>query len=123
MTSKTTVPIYSSVARTVTPTAVTLGTRRAKGLILIIDITAVTSTPSVVPTINGIDPISGNNYNILTGAAITATGTVALRIDPAITSVTNLAAGDVMPENVLITMTHGDTDSITYTVTAIRIEV
>ncbi len=122
MTSKTTVRIYSSSARTSTPAAVTLGTRRARGLIVIIDVTAVTATPSVVPTINGLDPVSGDNYNILTGAAITATGTVALRIDPAITSVTNLAAGDVTPENVLITMTHGDADSITYTVTAIRIE-
>jgi len=122
MTSKATVPVYSSSARTATPTAVTLGTQRARGLIVIIDVTAATATPSVVPTIDGVDPLSSNSYNILTGAAITAVGTVALRIEPSITAVSNLAAGDVFPKDVVITMTHGDADSITYTVNAIRIE-
>ena len=122
MSTKSAVEVYASAARTATPTAVTLKTRRAKGLILIVDVSALASTPSVVVTINGIDPVSGNSYNILTSAAITATGTTAIRIGEAIASVANVSIGDLMPQDVLITFTHADTDSITYTATAVLVE-
>lgn len=110
--------VYESAARTATPTAVTLAMGGCRGLHLIIDVTAVTATPSVVPTIDGYDTLSTKYYNLLTGLAITATGTTVLKIYPGIATIVNAAASDVTPNTIRITMTHGDADSITYTVAA-----
>ena len=116
MTEKYNKSLYQSVARTATPTAIELTDDHVEGIQLIIDVTAVTATPSVVPTIDGKDPLSGKFYNILTGAAITATGTTVLRIHPQIPASANLIAQDFLPETYRVVMTHADADSITYTV-------
>lgn len=111
--------VYSSAARTATPTAVNLNTRHAKALVLVIDVTAIAATPSVVPTIDGFDSLSNQYFNLLTGAAITGTLTArALRIGPGLTAAANLTVADYLPDTVRVTMTHGDADSITYTVSA-----
>lgn len=110
--------VYSSVARTATPTAPTLGTSGAHGLHVVIDVTAVALTPSVVPTIDGYDVLSDKWYTLLTGAAITATGTTVLKIYPGITATANVSASDIIPSQIRVVMTHADTDSITYSVAA-----
>lgn len=107
---------YQSAARTATPTAVDVKDDFVDGIQVIIDVSAVVATPSVVPTIDGYDPASDSWYNLLTGAAITTTGTTVLRIHPDIPAVANLTAQDFLPERYRIVMTHGDADSITYTV-------
>jgi hypothetical protein len=112
------VTVYASAARTATPTAVTVGCGPNRGLHLVIDVTAITASPSVVPTIDGYDPLSGIYYNLLTGSAITGTGTTILKIYPGIATVANGAASDVVPETIRITMTHADADSISYSVAA-----
>jgi hypothetical protein len=111
--------LYPSAARTATPTAVTLATRRAKALYVVVDATASSDTPSVVPTIDGHDSLSDKWFNLLTGAAIT--GVVAarcLRVGPGLTAAANLTALDFLPDLVRVVMTHGDADSITYSVSA-----
>lgn len=110
--------VYASAARTATPTANPLTMEGARGVHVVIDVTAVTSTPSVVPTIDGYDPLSGKWYNLLTGAAITATGTTVLKIYPGITAVANGAASDVVPDVFRVVCTHADSDSATYSVAA-----
>ncbi len=115
------VVVYASAARTATPAAVDLATddnRNARALVLLIDVTAVGVTPSVVPTIEGVDVASGKVWPILTGAAIVAVLTRALRVAPLLVAVANLTAQDVLPERVRITMTHGNGITITYSVTA-----
>lgn len=107
---------YGSVARIATPTAVQVDDDKVQGVQVVIDVTAVAATPSVVPTIDGFDPLSETWYNLLTGAAITATGTTVLRIHPELTAAANLTAQDFLPERYRIVMTHGDADSITYSV-------
>lgn len=87
-----------------------------QGIQVVIDVTAATATPSVVPTIDGRDPLSGQWYNILTGAAITAISTTVLRVHPEVPASANLIAQDFLPETYRVVMTHGDGDSITYTV-------
>lgn len=116
MAGKSNKSIYQSAARTATPTAVEITDDYVKGIQVIIDVTSVTLTPSVVPTIDGFDPLSEKWYNLLTGAAITGTGTTVLRVHPDIPAAANLIAQDFLPEKYRIVMTHGDTDSITYTV-------
>lgn len=116
MTEKYNKSLYQSVARTATPTAIEVTDDFVQGIQVIIDVTAVSATPSVVPTIDGKDPLSGKFYPIGTGAAITSTGTTVLRVHPEIPSAANLTFQDFLPETYRVTMTHADADSITYTV-------
>ena len=108
--------LYASAARTATPTAVSFSSRGRQRLHLIIDVTAIAASPSVVPTIDGYDSLSGKYYNLLTGVAITATGTTVLKIGPGMSASANAVAADFLPNTVRLTMTHGDSDSATYTV-------
>lgn len=110
---------YASAARTATPTAFTLDVSVQSGLIVVIDVTAIVTAPSVVCTIDGVDVGSGKSWNILTSAALTAVTGVTprvLKIARGITVAANLAVADIVPERIRITMTHGNADSITYSV-------
>jgi hypothetical protein len=110
--------IYISAARTATPTAVELSIGEYLAMHLIIDVTAVTATPSIVVTIAGFDPLSTKYYTLLESAAITTTGTNVLKIGFGTGVSANAAANDALPDLVRITITHGDADSITYTASA-----
>jgi hypothetical protein len=108
--------LYESAARTATPTTATFSSQGRRGLHLVIDVTVVpASAPSVVPTIDGQDALSGKWYNLLTGVAITAVGTTVLKIYPGIGTIANGAASDVVPANLRLVMTHGNANSCTYT--------
>lgn len=110
--------LYASAARTATPAAVTLDTRRCEALRLVIDVTAITATPSVVVTIDGLDRTSGKFFNLLTSAPITGVSTVVLTIALRATVTANVSASTPLPDQVRVTLTHGDADSITYSVAA-----
>ena len=118
MDTNRTVTIYESAARTADPTTKDLPNAGCRGLHLIIDVTAVTATPSVVFTIKGKDPVSGKVWTILASAAIVATGTTILKVYPGRTAAANLVASDVLPPTWQVTAVHGDADSISYSVTA-----
>lgn len=120
-----TVTVYASAARTATPTAVTVPAGRYNYLHLVTRVTAATATPSVVITVDALDPVSGVYYNLLTSAALTESGvpyTRVLRIGPTIPAAANLAAQDVLPDTLRVTMTHADSDSITYSVSALLMD-
>ena len=111
--------VHASIARTVDPTDYELVLRSGEartGIRLTINCSATSATPSVVFTIKGYDPVSGGTYTILASAAITATGITTLQIGPGLVAVTNLAAQALIPNRLLITAVHNDTDSITYSV-------
>lgn len=108
--------VFASAARTTTPTAVVVNANGARGVHLVIDVTAVTSTPSVTPTIAGYDALSGKYYTLLVGSAIASTGTTVLKVYPGIATLANGAASDVIPNQVQISMAHGNANSITYSV-------
>lgn len=112
--------IYPSAARTATPTAVdiSIDAQNATALLLLIDVTAVGVTPSVVPTIDGVDTLSGKLFNLLTGAALTAVVTRRLSVGPGLVVAANLTANEHLPDKVRITMTHGNAVTITYSVSA-----
>lgn len=110
--------VLPSVARIATISSPDIPNIGANGVHIVIDVTDVTATPSVVPTVEGKDPLSGKYYTLLTGAAITATGTTILKVFPSATAVANLAANDFVPSKFRVTMTHGDADSITYSIGA-----
>lgn len=88
------------------------------GLVVVIDVTAVTDSPSVVFTIQGKDPASSKYYTILASAAITGTGTTVLRVHPDLTAAANTVAKDMLPAVWRVSADHADADSITYSVGA-----
>ncbi len=108
--------VYSSAARTANPTKQILNNKGARGVLVVIDVTAITSTPSVVFTIQGYDPTSGKYYTILASAAITGVGTTVLRVHPELTGSANTIAKDFMPPRWAVDATHANGNSITYTV-------
>jgi hypothetical protein len=115
---KTYVTLFGSAARTATENGADQINNNYTSAHITIDATAVTATPSVVFTVQGKDPVSGKYYTILASAAITGTGTTVLRVFPAATPAANLAANDFIPHVWRVIATHGDADSITYTVGA-----
>lgn len=111
--------IFASAARTATPTADTFQVPAGTdGLIVIIDITAVTSTPSTVFTIVGVDLVSGKTWTVLASAAQTGTATLVLRVCPHLTAVNNTIAKDIVPAFFTVTAVHGNANSMTYSVAA-----
>ncbi len=111
------VSVYASAARTATPTAVTVPVGRYQFAHIVTDVTAKTSTPSVVMTVHGLDTVSGAYYLLLTSAAFDGTTeTRALTIGPGLPVTANVSVNNVLPSSIRVTMTHGDADSITYSV-------
>lgn len=110
--------VYASAARTATPTAVNVASKGRLRLHLVVVVTALSATPSVVPKIDGYDVLSNSYYNLLTGVAITATGTTVLKVGPGLSAVASAVAADFLPQTWRLTMTHANADSITYSVAA-----
>lgn len=86
------------------------------GLHLIIDVTAVTATPALTVTVDGIDRFSGKAYNLITSTVIATAVVTALKIAPGITPAANLAVAMNLPPIFRVTVSHGDADSATYSV-------
>lgn len=110
--------VFASAARTATSSVDWAGNMSCKGIELFIDVTASAGTPSVVFTINNLDPSSGKTRTVITSAAITGTGTTILRVYPGVTTSANVAVSDFIAPFGRITATHANADSITYSVTA-----
>ena len=90
----------------------------AQSLELVIDVTAITATPSVVFTLEREDTASGKWLTVLASAAIVAVGTTRLLISPHLTAAANSIAKDFGSGNFRLSAAHGDADSITYSVGA-----
>ncbi len=90
----------------------------ARGVHIIIDVIAITGTPSVTPKIQGKDPASGKYYDILVGVAITSVGVTVMKVYPGIDPVANGASNDILPKDWRVRIEHGDEDSITYSIGA-----
>jgi hypothetical protein len=113
--------LFASASRTATSSSPVVNGNRCKALVVVIDVTAITATPSVVFTVEVVDSLSGKFPAVLTSAAVTATGTTVLTIGQGVTAVANVSSGQAVPENVRVTATHGDADAITYTVSCHKI--
>lgn len=114
--------ILDSAARTATVDSPDQSDPNAEGCHLLINVTAKTSSPSVVPRIQGKGPVSGVYYDILVGNAITATGLTVLKVGPGISPVPNGAAADYLPDTWRVRLEHANSDSITYSVGVVLAE-
>lgn len=118
--SRSVVEVYASAARTATPTAVSVAVPgNATRVAIVIDATAIVTTPSITTTIRGVHPVSGTLYTILAGAAQTTVSHKELYVGPEFVDEANLKESAVLPVQLSILVTHGDADSITYSVYAI----
>lgn len=93
--------IAAGTANTQTNKAIT--NYNARSLAVILNVTVAT-VATLVLTITG-TTASGYTYTILTGASLVTTGTTVYRVAPGLTAVTNLTASDLVPRNVLVTVT------------------
>jgi hypothetical protein len=112
------VTVYASAARTATPAAIVVSSGYATGMHVVVDVTAIVTAPSITVTLEQQDVASGKWYPLLVSAAIVATGTTVLRVYPGLVAAANLVANDVLTEAVRVTVTHGNANSITYSVSA-----
>lgn len=107
---------FASQNITANANSTTVINRNHKGIIVDIDVTAITDTPSVVPNIQSEDP-AGTWTTLLAGAAITATGHVRLVIYPGAVAVANSVLNQPLPNKIRLQMdgTWSGTDAITFT--------
>lgn len=80
----------------------------------VFDVSLDPSTASITPSIEGKDPLSGNFYTILTGAAVAATGTTVMRVGPNIIAAANVAANAMLPSVFRVSVAVADAESMTY---------
>lgn len=114
--------VFASAERTATAASAVFANYRHRGLHLVIDVTAITDTPSVVFTIQGYSPLGDDYYTVLASAAIEATGTTVLRVFPGATAAANSVANDQLPALWRVNAVHADADAITYSVNAVLLQ-
>jgi hypothetical protein len=110
--------LLASAARTATVNSDDREDPTSQSAHVIVNVSAVTATPSIVVTIQGKDSVSGAYYDLLASPAITATGTTVLKIGQGLAATPNGSASDFLPEVWRVRVVHGDADSITYSVAA-----
>ena len=113
--------LLASAARTASADGSDQTNTVGRGLVVVIDCTAATASPSVVFTVQGKDSLSGKYYTLLASAAITGISTTVLRIYPGLTAAGNLVASDVAPRVYRVITTAADADSLTCSVGGIEI--
>jgi len=112
--------LLASAARTASISSADQTNHNASGVLITLNVTAVSGSAGVVLRISGKDPVSGSYHNL--NAAIASITTVGLRtyyIYPGIAALNNGATQPVnaiLPRTWRVTVTHDNADSITYSV-------
>lgn len=89
-----------------------------RGVHVTLNVTVREGTSSITLKIQGKDPVSGEYYDILEGAAVDSVSTNVYKVHPSIEAVTNVAAKDMLPRVWRVRVEHGNADAITYSVGA-----
>lgn len=115
--------LLASAARTATTNSADQTNYNGVGLILFLDVSAVTATPSITLTLQIKDSISGDYFTVWTAAAaVTTTGEYAYLFVPggaagSYTEAVNLRLGRTWR----LRVTHADSDEITYSVSGVEL--
>lgn len=109
--------ILPLLARIATPAVDTFLIRRASGMIVVIETTAIAATPSVVVTLQGLDQVAGVTFDLIDAAAITSVSTRVLRVNVGLPASPTVAR-DMVPPVFTLAAVHDDADSITYSIVA-----
>ena len=114
--------LLASAARTATTNVADQTNYNGKRLLLVVDVTSITDTPSVTPSLQIKDSISGDYITVWTAAAaLTATGEVTYYFADGASggSFTEIEPFGLPSRTWRVVMTHADADSITYSVSAV----
>lgn len=109
--------LLPSAARTATVTGADQVNLGHRGIHVVINTTAYTADASVTVKIQGKDA-NGVYYDILSAAAISATGTLTLLVYPGAAASANVSKSDALPAVWRIVATAADSKSVTYSVGA-----
>jgi len=94
----------------------------ARGVRVSYNITAVPGTDTITVQIQGKDPVSGNYFTILAGAAQVATGQKPdLIVYPGVTATANVAVSEPLPRTWRVNVVHSAASNFTYSVGFSRI--
>lgn len=113
-------PVLGSASRTTTQTSQTFTNYMARGVTVILDTTVnAGGLGSITLTINGVDPVSGKTFLLLSGAAVTTVTTNRYTVYPSgIAAVANVTAVDALPYQWNIVVTANNANPMTYSVAA-----
>lgn len=109
------VTALASAARTASANA-PLTNYNARGVIVVINVTALTATGTLTVAIRNKDTLSGVFSAILTSAVIATTGTTVLMVEPGLLAAANLVANAPIARLFDVDVTAGNGVSITYSI-------
>jgi len=113
------ITVLASAARTATVASATFNNGNYRGGQFIINTTVVPgAAPSTVFNVQMLNGVTGNFITLLSSVAITAVGTVVLRVYPGLVAAANLVANDLLPWQWRVQAVHGNANSVTYSVAA-----
>lgn len=110
--------IYPSAARTAAPTAYVIYTRKAKGIIVAINVTVRSGTASMTVAIQALDHGSGNWVTLIVTGTINSVSTTYLTYAPNAAVTANVSASGNLTDTIRILVTPADSQSLTYSIGA-----
>jgi hypothetical protein len=110
--------VYPSAARTAAPTAYPIYTRKAKGIIVAINVTARAGTASMTVAIQALDHGSGNWVTLIVTASIASVSQTYLTYAPNAAVTANVSASGNLTDTIRILVTPADAQSLTYSIGA-----
>jgi hypothetical protein len=112
--------IITLTAASANATSAQLSSAGARGVRVVVDITAITgSSPTLTVTIKNYDRASNSYYTVLASAALTATGFTELTVYPGATVTANVSANDHLAQLWEVTAAiGGTTPAVTATIGA-----
>lgn len=88
-----------------------------EGAIFFVDVSAGAGT-ELTFTIQGKNPTKGTYYNILSGVTVSGVVTQTFRVHPELTAANNTVAKDMMPTIFRVSVAHGNSNPVNYSVGA-----
>jgi len=117
-----TTTILASAARTAaTVTSPDFTNNQWRGIIIILNVSVATAGNYTI-TIQGKDPVSGNYYPILTGAAVSTVSTNVYTIYPGTTAAANVSASTVLPRIWRVSLAGAASQNLTFSVAGYLIQ-
>lgn len=110
--------LISAVAATATQTGADQTNHTGRGVIVVLDATAVTGAGSFTLTIQGKDAASGKYYTLLTGAPVSTVSTNVYTLYPGVTVAANAAVSAPLPRTWRVVATYNSGTNLTFTVGA-----
>lgn len=106
----------ASAARTTQSDSVDLFNPDARGVVVVLDVTAIAATPGLTLLVQGKDPASGKYFTIFSGASVVAVTTNVYTVYPGLTETANVDFSAPLPATWRVRINVADADSATYSV-------